>query len=102
MTTARRVSVSLDGPDQRAIEPFVDPARAEHAALQAWASRHGLSLRDDSDAAILRTLVRAGAEALRMQALEDGYDRLAGSHTEDEGERRFLRNRSLRRSGDVE
>src|SRR5215472_8245370 len=98
MATTRRVSVTLDGPDQQAIEPFVDPSRPEHAILEAWALQHGLSLRDDSDAAVLRTLVRAGAEALRDRALEDGYDRLAMSRAEDEEERRSLRARSVRRT----
>lgn len=97
MTTARRVSVTLDGPDQRAIEAFADPARPEHATLEAWASQHDLNLRDDSDAAVLRALIRAGAEALQEKALEDGYDLLAKSRAEDEPERRSLRARSLGR-----
>ncbi|HEX3588800.1 MAG TPA: hypothetical protein VHV74_04140 [Pseudonocardiaceae bacterium] len=97
MTTARRVSVTLDGSDQRAIEAFADPSRPEHATLEAWASRHDLNLRDESDAAVLRALIRAGAEALQEKALEDGYDLLAKSRAGDERERRFLRGRSLRR-----
>lgn len=66
-----------------------------------WATQHGLNLRDDSDGAILGMLARAGAQALRVQALEDGYDRLARSHHEDEAERGCYA-RSLRRSGNVE
>lgn len=93
----RRVSVTLDAPDQRAIDTFADRSRPEHATLEAWAAQHGLNLRDDSDAAIIRTLVRAGAEALRAKALEDGYDLLAKSRDADAAERRSLRARSLQR-----
>lgn len=90
--------MSLDAPDQQAIEIFADPSRPEHAALEEWASQHGLNLRDDSDAAILRTLVRAGAEALREKALEQGYAKLATTHLEDANERRAVRDHSIRRS----
>ncbi len=89
--------MTLDAPDQQAIEPFADHTRPEHATLEAWASQHGLNLRDDSDAAILRTLIRAGAEALREKALEDGYTRLAAFRTEDEAQRRSIRDRALNR-----
>jgi len=98
MAPARRVSVTLDAPDQAAIEAFADPTKPEHAALEAWASQHGLSLRDDSDAAVLRTLVRAGAEALREKALAEGYERLAAAHRGDQAERRATRDRAIRKA----
>lgn len=99
MVASRRISVTLDYSDQQAVEVFVDPTRPEHAALWAWAFEHGLSIRDDSDAAVLRTLVRAGAEALRTKALEQGYEKLAASHTQDQDERRALRDNALGRTG---
>jgi hypothetical protein len=101
MASTRRISLTLDVPDQQAIEPFVDPSRPEHAALEAWAAQHGITLRDESDAAIIRTLVRAGAEALLEKALEDGYARLAVSrHRDDQAERRAIRDRALNRAGE--
>jgi hypothetical protein len=97
MATTRRISVTLDLPDQRAIEPFTDPLRPEHATLEMWAAQHGLNLRDDSGAAVLRALVRAGAEALREKALEDGYALLATTRHENRDERRSIRDRALAR-----
>jgi hypothetical protein len=96
--TSRRISVTLDAPDQQALEVFADPSRPEHATLEAWAGQHGLSVRDASDAAILRTLVRAGAAALREKALEDGYARLAEQSLEEQQERRALRDRAVRKA----
>jgi hypothetical protein len=98
MASTRRISVTLDVPDQRAIEPFADPGRPEHATLETWALEHGLTIRDDSDAAVIRTLVRVGVEALREKALEDGYARLAASRNEDQDERRSIRDRTLNRA----
>ncbi len=98
MASTRRVSVTLDTPDQQAIEAFADSSRPEHTVLEAWAQAHGINVRDASDSAILRTLIRAGAEALREKALEEGYTRLAKSHQEDRAELRAIRNRALRRT----
>lgn len=92
MTAARRVSVSLDDADEAVLGVFADPARAEHASLEAWASRHGTSVRNSSEAAVIRLLARAGAEALLERALEDGYDKLAAADAE-RAERRALRGR---------
>jgi hypothetical protein len=98
MATTRRISVTLDVPDQQAIEPFADPSRPEHAVLETWAAQHGLNLRDASDAAVLRALIRAGAEALHEKALEDGYARLAASRQKNLSERRSVRDRALART----
>jgi hypothetical protein len=100
MTSTRRISLTLDVLDQQAIEPFVDPSRPEHAALEGWATEHGITLRDESDAAVIRTLVRAGAEALLEKALEDGYARLAASRHQDQTERRAIRDRALNRAAE--
>jgi hypothetical protein len=72
-------------------------ASAPLAALQAWAAQLGVIVRDDSEAALLRALVRVGAQALRMKALEQGYERLAESHSNDRDERRALRDRAIAR-----
>lgn len=98
MLTTKRVSVTLDDPDLRAIEAFADSSRPERATLEEWATRHGITVRDASDSAILRTLVRAGAEALREKVLEDGYKRLAASRDEDRAERRAIRDRANKRA----
>jgi hypothetical protein len=98
MTAAKRVSVTLDGLDQQAIAAFIDPGRPEYAALQSWAIQHGLSVRDDSEAALLRALVRAGVQALRLSALEQGYERLAASRSDDQDERRAVRDRAVGRA----
>lgn len=95
--TTRRISVTLDLPEQQAIELFGDPTRPEHATLEAFAATRGLTLRDESDAAVLRTLIRAGVEALREQALEQGYERLAEAQEADREERRARRNCALAR-----
>lgn len=100
MTATRRVSVTLDAPDQQAVDLFADPARPEHATLEAWAAARGLVLRDDSDSAVVRTLLRAGAEALREKALEEGYERLAASHEDAAKERRARRDRVLARKSE--
>lgn len=38
-----------------------------------------------SEAALLRVLLRIGADTLRQRALERGYERLAASHSEVDG-----------------
>jgi hypothetical protein len=91
MAASHRVSLTLDPADEAVLARFTDPERAEHAALAAWAAEHNLAVRDSSDAAVLRVLVRAGAEALLERALEAGYARLAAEMTdEDRAERRTL------------
>lgn len=47
---------------------------------------------------MLRALAGAGAEALREQALDQGYARLAKSRNDDIAERRALRNRAAKRA----
>jgi hypothetical protein len=89
--------VTLDAPDEQVLELFTDPSRPEHATLEAWASQHGLGVRDASEAAVLRTLLRAGAAALREKALEAGYVQLAAER-EDRQERRALRDRAVERA----
>lgn len=76
---------------------FTDPERAEHGTLTAWAAEHNLAVRDSSEAAVLRVLVRAGAEALLERALDEGYAKLAAELTdENRAERRARRARYVK------
>ncbi|MBP2339051.1 hypothetical protein JOF41_005229 [Saccharothrix coeruleofusca] len=79
----KRITVTLEGAEQAALSVFADPQRAEHAALEAWAAEHGLTVRS-SEAGVVRALLRAGAEALREKALEQGYAHLAEAQRADE------------------
>jgi hypothetical protein len=56
-----------------------------------------MSVRDSSEAAVLRILARAGAAALREQALEQGYAKLAATNDSDHEERRARRDRYAER-----
>lgn len=95
---ARRTTLTLTDADETVLESFADPDRAEHAALVAWAAEHGESL-SRAEAAVLRLLLRAGAEALREKALEVGYAQLAASRTDqDRAESRARRERYAERT----
>lgn len=80
---------------------FADPERAEHAALVHWAASHGVPLPagERNEAAVVRALLRAGAEALQEQALEQGYAELAKTFAggDERDEARALRARYARR-----
>lgn len=89
--------MSLDAPEQAAIDAFGDPSRPEHATLEEWAESRGVTMRDHSEAAVLRALLQAGAEALRAKALEHGYEKLAAARDADRHERRARRDRALER-----
>lgn len=91
MSATRRISVSLDGADQAVLDAFAAVDRAEHAALERWAAEHGFSVRDSSESAVMRVLARVGAAALREQALEDGYAKLAVDVSKDDRDERRAR-----------
>lgn len=96
----KRLSVTLGPEDRRLVTSFEDPASAEHAALAAWAAHRGLDpARLATEASIIRALLRAGAESLREQALDEGYAALAGELTaEERDETRAARDRYVRRT----
>ncbi|MGQ0718911.1 MAG: hypothetical protein ACT4NP_16675 [Pseudonocardiales bacterium] len=74
----KRTTVTFDDQDQRAVASVSNPDGAEWAALVESAAEKGITLkRGASEAAIIRALVHAGAEALRERALERGYAELA-------------------------
>lgn len=92
----KRITVTLEGAEQTALSVFADPERAEHAALEAWADERGLPLK--SEASMVRVLLRAGVEALREQALERGYAKLAEVQRADNERADERKSRQARRS----
>ena len=75
---AKRLSVTLEPLDVRALDSVSDPASPERRALVAWARSRGMELSESAaDAALLRMLVRVGADHLQTSALDLGYARLA-------------------------
>ncbi len=100
----KRISVSIDPEEERTIATFGDPTTAERTALTSWAVQHGVDAsRLRSQAAVIRALVRVGAQSLRDEALDDGYAALAASlktseqTTTEQAETREARERYLRR-----
>jgi hypothetical protein len=99
---AKRLSLSLDVADEAAVAAFSDEGTLEHRALIEWAADHGLEpAMVRSDAALMRALLRAGAETLRERALDEGYAEMARDLAGDAaamGERRQLRERYASRT----
>lgn len=97
---SKRLSVTLDADDVRTVEAFADSSTTDHAALLAWAKARGLDPAGaTSEAALLRLLLRAGAESMRINALDVAYANLAV--TLDEGgsaDSRAARDRYVRRT----
>jgi hypothetical protein len=74
----RRTTVTFDERDQGVIDSISDPDRAEWAALVETAAAKGITLKPGaSEAAIIRALIHAAADALQERALERGYAELA-------------------------
>jgi sirohydrochlorin ferrochelatase len=95
----RRLSLSLEHDDEAAIAAFISPGTPDHAALLGWAAEHDM---DDSrlrrsEAAVYRALLRAGVEAVRDRALEEGYRELAKWYAEPEQAYISKENRVLRK-----
>jgi len=87
----KRLSVTLEPVDIRALESVSQPASPERRALADWARGQGMELSESAaEAALLRMLVRVGADYLRTAALDLGYARLAvelGADTPDDSRR---------------
>ena len=98
----KRMSLTLELADEAAVAAFSEKGTPEHQALLEWATEHGLNpavVR--SDAALMRVLLRAGAETLRERALDEGYAELAAVRSRDAAaatENRQLRGRYARRT----
>jgi hypothetical protein len=97
---SKRLSVTLDADDIRTVEAFADSSTREHAALLAWAAARGLDPSGaTSEAALLRLLLRAGADSLRNSALDVAYANLAVTlDQEGSADSRAARSRYVRRT----
>jgi len=78
---AKRLSVIIGDADELRLDPFFIADSPERSALQAWLAGHG-ERPATSDAASIRALLRAGAEAIRDAALDAGYAELAEEYDE--------------------
>jgi hypothetical protein len=87
----KRLSVTLEPVDIRALESVSQSASPERRALADWARGRGIELPESAaQAALLRMLVRVGADHLRTSALDQGYARLIvelGADTADDSRR---------------
>jgi hypothetical protein len=73
---SKRVSLILKDADEAVIAPYLDEGSASFEALRRWADhRCGSDIK--SEAADLRALLQAGAEALHDHVLDTGYAQLA-------------------------
>jgi hypothetical protein len=80
----KRLSVTLEAEDVRTVEAFADSSSREHESLLAWAASRGIDPDGlTSEAALLRLLIRAGAESLRGGALDVAYASLAVTLADD-------------------
>jgi hypothetical protein len=96
----KRLSITLEPEDERAVESFGTRGTREHEALLAWAAQRGLEVTGSTaEAALLRLLLRAGVESLRTSALDVAYAELAVSMTgADKADSRAARDRYVKRA----
>ena len=96
---SKRVSLILKDADEAAIEPYINVGSPAFEVLRQWASRHGEG-DIKSEAAALRVLLAAGAEALQEHVLDAGYAGLADEFNSEpaHAERRSARERYTRRT----
>lgn len=97
---AKRLSVTLDAEDVRTVELFADSSSREHESLMTWARARGIDPDAlTSEAALLRLLLRAGAESLRSGALDVAYASLAATLADEgSGDSRAARARYVERT----
>ncbi|SEB18035.1 MULTISPECIES: hypothetical protein [unclassified Mycobacterium] len=74
---SKRVSLTLGDSDMAKIGPYLVEGSAAFEALSRWASENNVADDIKSEAAALRALLRAGAEALGERVLDVGYAQLA-------------------------
>jgi hypothetical protein len=92
---SKRLSLTLERGDEDVVEPFTHDSPERHALASLAGNERAESLH--SEAAILRALVRVGADAVRDRVLEQGYAEMADEHRQHDEERRALRERRLAR-----
>ena len=97
---SKRVSLILGDAAEAKIGPYLDEGSPAFEVLRHWASEHGVADDIKSEAAALRALLQAGAEALQEQVLNAGYAQLATEFNSESSnvERRSARDRYARRS----
>ncbi len=95
----KRLSLILGETDESVLEPFIRSGTGQHRVLQRWAAEHGVG-NVNSEAAAIRALLQAGADALRDEVLDDGYAELAQVYdgTKAGDERRAARDRYVART----
>jgi hypothetical protein len=91
---AKRLSVIIGDADQVRLEPFFVKDSPERSALQAWLAERG-ERPATSDAASIRALLQAGAEALQDDILNAAYAELAEEYDDQaaRADRRTARKR---------
>lgn len=97
----KRMSVTLNDEDELLIRTFAAVGTNENRSLRAWAERRGITAGEStSEAALLRLLLRAGAESLSEQVLDIAYAQLAVEieTAADTVDSRAARARHLKRS----
>lgn len=95
----KRLSVTLDDEDEQVVQAFAEAGSHENSALRAWAEQRGLTLGEsNSEAALLRLLVRAGAESLAEKVLDAAYAQFAVEIDAGAAESRAARARYVKRT----
>ena len=75
---SKRVSLILRDADEAMLAPFLHRGSPAFEVLRQWAHHNHHSLGDiSSDAAVMRILLRVGAEAMHEQILDAGFAQLA-------------------------
>jgi hypothetical protein len=96
---AKRLSVTLDDDDERLVQAFAASGTHENSSLRAWAEQRGFAVGEsNSEAALLRLLVRAGAESLAEHVLDAAYAQLAVEIDTGATESRAARDRYVKRT----
>lgn len=97
---SKRVSLILGASDEATIGPYLDQGSPAFEVLRHWANEHDVADDIKSEAAALRALLQAGAEALKEHVLDVGYAELAAEFNTEPAnvERRSARARYARRT----
>lgn len=97
---SKRVSLILGPSDEATIGPYLDQQSPAFEVLRHWANEHDVADDIKSEAAALRALLQAGAEALKEHVLDVGYAQLATEFNTEpsSAERRSARDRYARRT----
>ena len=97
---SKRVSLILGDSDEAVIAPYLSQGSPAFEVLRHWAIQHDVADDIKSEAAALRALLQAGAEALQEHVLDVGYAQLASEFNSESAnvERRTARDRYARRT----